>query len=130
MVSQRQARRERDREDFLRATTQAVASSGNKMPHGSTEPGSNAGNTYREHLEEEIRKAVRVHNRVTSEIAKAADTHDVDLWSSTGLEVKRKASRGVVRGLCKALLIYENSYEKDNKSMLIKMEKEFLNEGQ
>lgn len=131
MTSQRQARRERNREDFIRATTAAVNASGNKMPHGTSEPGSNAGNTFREHIEDEIRKAVRVHDRVVAEIAKANADNDqsADLWSATGLEVKRKASRGMIRGLVKALLIYEDSYNMHDKNRLIQMEKEFLLEG-
>jgi hypothetical protein len=128
-MSKREARRERNREDFRRATTASVQESGHKMPHGSSAPGSCAGNTYQEHIEDEIRKAVRALHRVTAEIEKAADDSTADMWSNTGLEVKRKAARGVIRGLTKALLIYEDSYDMDNKHRLLQMEKEFLNEG-
>lgn len=126
-MSKREARRVRNREDFVRATTAAVATS--KIPHGASTPGACAGNTYREHLEDEIRKAVRVHNRLVEKCQAMADSFETgDAWGEQGVEHKRKAARGMIRGLCKALLIYENSYKKDNKSMLLKLEKEFLNE--
>lgn len=133
-LSARQARRERNREDFLRATTQAVQSSGNKMPHGTSAPGTNAGNTYREHIEDEIRKAVRVYHRLEAQALAIDPVNNpqdppVDSWGPQGVEHKRKAARGVIRGLCKALLIYEDSYNKDDKHALAKIEKEFLSEG-
>lgn len=133
MVSQRQARRERDREDFVRATTAAVQEADPK--HASAyrgRIGENAGNTYREHLEDEIRKAVRIYLRIKHEVEQAADdkTAAADLWSPVGLEVKRKAARAYLRGLCKALLTYEDSYNKDDKEKLVRMENGFLREGE
>jgi len=131
MTSQRQARRIRDRQDFVRATTVAIQKVDPKHAAAyHNRIGENAGNTYREHVEDEIRKAVRVYNRIMAEIQKAQDAHEyVDLWGENGLEHKRKAARGYIRGLCKALLIYERSYDKDNKQILAALEREFLNEG-
>jgi len=135
-MSAREARRQRNREDFQRATQQAVLSNPDhhkalsKM--GITDQiGTNAGKTYREHLEDEIRRAVRVTKRIEKEIADAQDNYDTDPWSEKGVEVRRKAARGVLRGLCRALLIYENSYllsePLDFSKALIRLEKEFLN---
>ena len=130
-VSKREARRERNREDFLRATTAAIRQADPK--HASVyrgQIGINAGNTYREHLEDEIRKAVRVHKKLVDECQRMADNFETgNSWGEQGVEHKRKAARGVIRGLCKALLIYEDSYNKDDKLKLVRMEKEFLNEG-
>jgi GTPase SAR1 family protein len=129
-ISQRQARRQRDREDFLRATTQAVRAADPKHAsayHGRI--GENAGNTYREHLEDEIRKSVRVYRRIEAELKTASDNHETDTWSLKGIEMKRKAARGYMRGLCYALLVYEDSSEKDNKALLVELEKTFLHEG-
>lgn len=128
MSSQRQARRERNREDFIRATTQALSTS-SKIPLGSTPPGATAGNTFQEHLEDEIRKAVRVYHRLTKEALDLETTDPKNSWGPEGVEHKRKATRGMIRGLCKALLIYEDSYHMNDKARLLKIEKEFLNEG-
>lgn len=113
-LTKREARRIRNREDFVRATQQALTPSHHKALSKLgivDQVGVNAGNTFREHLEDEIRKAVRVYHRTTDD------------------EVKSKAARGVIRGLCKALLIYEDSYNKDDKNALARIEREFLNEG-
>ena len=106
-LTKREARRKRDREDFDRATRQAV--SGRKID-GFHIP---AGPTYREHLEDEIVRAVKQWKK-----ARASDMDPLQV----------RAMRGVVRGLCRALLIYEDSYHKDDKDRLLKLEKEFLND--
>lgn len=110
--AKREARRKRDREDFLRVTTQAVRN--HKLPQGASSPGSTAGNTYREHLEDEIDRAVKQWKK-----ARASDTDPLQV----------RAMRGVVRGLCRALLIYEDSYHMNDKDKLLKLEKGFLNES-
>lgn len=124
-MNRRQARRERNREDFERATREGLREAGHTKLLGAA--GKYAGPTIRESIEDEIRKAVRVHNRIEAQVIDAPE--DADLWSATGLEHKRKAARGVVRGLCKALLIVERPYDKDSKNALMQIEKEFLNEG-
>lgn len=126
MSSKRQARRERNREDFLRATQQTLQDNG----HGKyvAIAGVNAGLTFREHLEDEIRKAVRVYHRLSKEALNLEQTDPKNSWGPEGVEHKRKAARGVIRGLCKALLIYEDSYNKDDKARLLQIEKEFLTE--
>lgn len=128
-VSAREARRARNREDFLRATRQGLANAGHHKLVATG--GVNAGNTYQEHLEDEIHKAVRVYKRIEAQAAAIDPVNNptdppVDSWGPQGIEHKRKAARGVIRGLCKALLIYENSYDKDNMARLKQMEKEFL----
>lgn len=131
MSSAREARRARNREDFLRATRQGLHEAGHHKHAESGTAGTNAGNTYREHLEDEIRKAVRVYKRIEAQAVSVDPVNNpqdppVDSWGPQGVEHRRKAARGVVRGLCKALLIYEDSYNKDDKHMLAKIEKEFL----
>lgn len=91
-MNRREARRKRDREDFVRATTAAIAPY--KIPLGSSSPGANAGNTYREHLEDELRKMVRKH----------------DALLDAKLQDKAKTARGIIRGLAMALALYEDSY--------------------
>lgn len=95
MSKRREARAKRDREDFIRATTQAIASTGQKVPLGSSTPGANAGPTYREHLENELRKYVRKHDALL-------DANQKD---------KARTARGIIRGLAMALALYENSYD-------------------
>jgi hypothetical protein len=95
-LTKREARAKRDREDFIRATTQAIANSGNKIPLGSSTPGANAGNTYREHLENELRKMVRKYDAMR------------DARVDPG---RVRAQRGIIRGLAMALALYENSYD-------------------
>jgi hypothetical protein len=130
MSAARTARRERNREDFLRATRQGLREAGHHKLVGTA--GVNAGKTFEEHLEDEIEKAVRVYKRI-SEQALAVDPVNnptdppVDSWGPQGVEHKRKAARGVIRGLCKALLIYRDSYNMDDKHALAKIEKDFLN---
>jgi hypothetical protein len=92
-MTKREARAKRDKEDFVRATTSAI--SGYKVPLGSSAPGANAGPTYREHLENELRKMVRKH----------------DAMLDANLKDKAKTVRGIIRGLAMALALYENSYD-------------------
>ena len=129
-MNQREARRQRNREDAQRIRQMQVlehpshVKSLNKMGIPLTDVGAYAGNTFREHLEDEIRKAMRVWRRLNDQAANAPQ--GTDLWGEQGIEQKRKAARGVVRGLCKALLIYEDSYNKDDAAALKRLEKEFL----
>lgn len=130
MSASRTARRERNREDFLRATRQGLREAGHHKLVG--QAGVNAGKTFEEHLEDEIEKAVRVYKRIEEKAARIDPVNNpqdppVDSWGPEGMEHKRKAARGVIRGLCKALLIYRDSYNKDDKHMLAQIEKEFLN---
>lgn len=133
MSSAREARRERNRLDFIRATTQGLHDAGHHKHAESGTAGVNAGNTYREHLEDEIRKSVRVYKRIEAAAVAVDPVNNptdppVDSWGPQGIEHRRKAARGVIRGLCKALLMYEDSYDKDNVDRLKKMEREFLND--
>lgn len=107
MSARREARAKRDREDFARVQQ--------SIPLGQKGTGFRvpAGPTYREHLEAEIRRAVMQWKR-----ARSTDTDALQV----------RAMRGVIRGLCRALLIYEDSYHKDDKDRLLKLEKEFLND--
>lgn len=124
MSSAREARRERNRLDFQRATRQGLREAGH---HKLVEQGgTNAGNTFQEHLEDEIRKAVRVYKRIEAQALAVEQDDTTDSWGPQGIEHKRKAARGVIRGLCKALLIYEDSYNKDDMNRLKQMEKGFL----
>jgi len=107
MNKRREARRKRDREDFIRATTEAV--SGYKLPHGISPPGACAGPTYREHLERRIEEMVKKY-----EAAEAA-----------GLRDKARTARGIIRGLAMALTLYEDSYNYSTQNVL-KVEKDFL----
>ena len=130
MSSAREARRKRNRDDFVRATRQGLADAGHHKLVDTA--GKYAGNTYREHLEDEIRKAVRVYKRIEAQALALDPVNNpqdppVDSWGPQGVEHKRKAARGVIRGLCKALLIYEDSYNKDDIHALKKIEKDFLN---
>jgi len=102
MNSQREARRKRDREDFVRATQERVPA---KLR---SEAGRYAGPTYREHLENKL---------------EAACTRYRDLDPA---EEKAKTLRGIIRGLAMALLLYEDSYSIDDKAKLIKLERSFM----
>lgn len=93
--SRREARRKRDREDFIRATTQAVRDSGNKLPLGTSKPGATAGPTYREHLERRLEEMVQKYKRL----------------QATGDDDKARTARGIIRGLAMSLALYENSYD-------------------
>jgi hypothetical protein len=99
--TKREARRKRDKEDFIRATRAAVPA---KLRE---EAGRYAGPTYREHLENKLASAVSAYER-------EADTN------------KKRIIRGMIRGLATALLLYEDSYSIDDKAKLLKIEKEFM----
>jgi len=103
MNSQREARRKRDREDFVRATQERVPA---KLR---SEAGRYAGPTYREHLENKL---------------EAACTRYRDL--DQPLSEKGRVLRGIIRGLAMALLLYEDSYSIDDKAKLIKLERSFM----
>ena len=106
-LAKREARRARNKADFARAQQAmpiGMKGTGYKIPPGPT---------YREHLEDEIKRAVAQWKK-----ARGRDTDPLQV----------RAMRGVVRGLCRALLIYEDSYHKDDKEKLLKLEKEFLND--
>lgn len=124
MSASRTARRERNREDFLRATRQGLRDAGHHKQVATA--GVNAGLTIEEHLEDELAKACRVYNRLTEQATNPGEYQNVDQWGAEGIELKRGKARGLVRGLAKALLIYRDSYNKDNKHMLAQIEKEFM----
>jgi hypothetical protein len=102
--NRRQARRSRDKEDFLRATRAAVPAKFR------AEAGRHAGPTYREHLENKLESAVKAYN----------------LNLARGDDDKARTARGMIRGLAIALLIYEDSYSMNDKAKLLKLEKEFM----
>lgn len=110
MNAKREARRKRDREDFVRATTQGMKAAGHKpAPAGTSAPGACAGNTYREHLEDKLEATAGAHRR-----AKADNN-----------EEKVQLYRGIIRGLAMALALYENSYDYSIERVK-KIEKGFL----
>lgn len=102
MNAKREARRKRDREDFVRATQARVPA---KLRE---EAGRHAGFTYREHLENKLESAC---------------TRYRDLDPS---DDRAKTLRGIIRGLAMALLLYEDSYSIDDKAKLIKLERSFM----
>jgi len=101
--TRRQARRERDREDFIRATQARVPA---KLRE---DAGKYAGPTYREHLENELAKMVEKYNGARAR----------------GDEDKTRTARGIIRGLAMALSLYENSYDYTTQQ-LVKIEKGFM----
>jgi hypothetical protein len=102
--TKREARRKRDKEDFIRATRAAVPA---KLRE---EAGRYAGPTYREHLENKLESSVKALN----------------LALARGDDDKARTARGIIRGLAIALLLYEDSYSIDDKAKLLKIEKEFM----
>lgn len=99
--TKREARRTRDREDFVRATQQRVPAA--QREHA----GRYAGNTYREHLEDKMSSAV-------------------DGWKTEEDHDKKAILRGMIRGLAIALLLYEDSYSIDDKTKLLALERSFM----
>lgn len=96
MNAKREARRKRDREDFERATTQAIKGrkyDGFRVP---------AGPTYREMLEDKLQAACTSYDRD-----------------------KTDTRRGVVRGLAIALALYEDSYNYSTERVK-KIERQFM----
>lgn len=102
--NKREARRKRDQEDFIRATTAKV------KPTEYGTPGQHAGYTYREHLENKLASTVEAYD-----LAVARDDKD-----------KARTARGIIRGLAIALLIYEDSYSMNDKTKLLKLERSFM----
>ena len=94
-LTKREARRKRNLEDYAR--TQQALPTGMKGTAYKIPPGP----TYREHLEDEIKRAVANWKK-----ARSRDTDPLQV----------RAMRGVVRGLCRALLIFCGvcSYLKEN----------------
>jgi len=99
MNAKREARRKRNLEDFAR--TQEAMPTGQKGAAYKIPPGP----TYREHLE----------NKLDSACKKYRSLPDGD-----------PTLRGVIRGLAIALLIYEDSYNMNNKQKLLKIERQFM----
>lgn len=99
--SRREARRARDKDDFIRATQAAVPAKHRE------EAGRNAGPTYREHLENKLANAV-------------------SSWENETNDNSRNIKRGVIRGLAIALLLYEDSYSMNDKAKLLKIERSFM----
>lgn len=96
MNAKREARRKRDREDFVRATQAAVPA---KLR---ADAGKYAGPTYREHLENKLEAAAKKYQA----------TRDTTL-------------RGVIRGLAIALALHENSYDASTEAVK-KIERSFM----
>lgn len=103
--SKREARRARDKEDFLRATRAKVPA---KLRE---EAGRYAGPTYREHLENKLASACAKYKQ--SEVR------------GEGYP-QRDILRGMIRGLAMALLIYEDSYSMNDKAKLLEIERSFM----
>lgn len=138
MVSQREARRARNKADYERATQARVSEfpshlkSLGKMGIPLDEVGKYAGNTLQEHLEDQMKKAVRQHTKATvdrSKWGKDAGPY-VPLWEDSDyrkLHDRVTTSRGIIRGLAIAILAQENSYELGNMDAVKAIEKEFMN---
>lgn len=104
--SKREARRARDKEDFLRATRAAVPL---KLRE---EAGRYAGPTYREHLENKLASACKKYREINND---------------TRVPPSQVATvRGMIRGLAIALLIYEDSYSMNDKEKLLNLERSFM----
>lgn len=101
--SRREARRARDREDFVRATQARVPA---KLR---ADAGKYAGPTHRERLEDELATMVAKY--------KAAQAR--------GDDDKARTARGIIRGLAMALALYENSYDYTTQQ-IVKIEKGFM----
>lgn len=115
-MNRRDARRERNRADYERATQARVAEHPSHMKSlaklgiSPTSVGSYAGNTLQEHLEDQMKKAVTTYRQ-----------HKVK-----GNVDKAQTARGIVRGLAIAILAYENSYSLGDPDAIKAIEKEFL----
>ena len=83
----------------------------NRKDHGFKVP---PGKTLQEHTEDQLRAAVKNYYRIRDE---AVDDR------------RAYIARGVVRGLAWAVLIHRNSYRLDDKKLLLKIERDFLEEG-
>lgn len=101
LPKKREARQKRDREDFLRVTRSSVPAKFRE------EAGRYAGKTYKEHLE--------------SKLVAAVESYETEDDSD-----KARIKRGIIRGLAMALLIYEDSYNMNDKQKLLKIERSFM----
>lgn len=114
-LTKREARRQRNAEDFKRATQQAVAEhpshlkSLNKMGIPLAHVGKYAGNSLKDHLEDQMKIAVRSYKR-KKEAGEPTNT-----------------ARGIIRGLAIGILAYENSYSLGDPDAIKAIEKEFMN---
>lgn len=97
-VNRREARRERNRADFIRATQQSLE--GRKLPPGSTLPGACAGKTLREYIEDAAFKATRDWHLFKV-------NHDRELPED---QLTLAKYRGIMRGSITALAIHIDSY--------------------
>lgn len=137
MVSQREARRVRNRADYERATQANVAQhpshlkSLGKMGIPLDEVGKYAGNTLQEHLEDQMKRAVRQHKKAVKDRQDFADTNPYVPLHEDGdyrkLHDRVTTARGMIRGLAIAILARENSYELGNMDAVKAIEKEFMN---
>lgn len=109
MNAKREARRKRDREDFVRITTQRLEDVGQHKHATSGKVGLAAGPTYREHLENKLEGACTRYRELDDPMSE-----------------KGRVLRGMIRGLAMALLIYEDSYNMNDKAKLLKIERSFM----
>jgi hypothetical protein len=103
--------------------TQGEAKSNRKLTGWSVPPGP----TIMEHTEEKLRKAVRQFRKAEKAYV-AAEQHGETL-DILQAQSRADKARGVVRGLAIAVLAHRNSYYLDDKSKLLAIEKEFMNDG-
>jgi len=103
-LTKRQARAKRNREDAIRITKQAVPKEFKQQV------GDNWGPTFREKLEADIRKHVDL-------MRTQKDAGDID---------KARQTRAIVRGLAKALAMYERFYDNSLTSTYKTVEADFL----
>ena len=135
-MNRRDARRERNRADYERATQQAVAAhpslvkSLSKMGIPLSDMGKYAGNTLQEHLEDQMKRAVRQYTKATKDRQDFADTNPYVPLHEDGdyrkLHDRVTTSRGIIRGLAIAILAQENSYSLGDMDAVKAIEKEFL----
>lgn len=137
MVSQREARRIRNRADYERATQANVAQHPShlkslaKLGTPLEAVGTYAGNTLQEHLEDQMKKAVRTYRKCQEVVkAKAEELGPyVPLWEDSDyrkVAQREQTARGIIRGLATAILAYENSYNLGDMDAIKAIEKEFL----
>lgn len=132
MSSQREARKQRNREDFLRATRQGLINAGHTKSDTLQRAGLNAGNSLHDHLEDQMKKAVRMYRKAQQGVRDITNKLGpyVPLWEDSDYRKaaqREQTARGMVRGLATALLAHENSYALGDIDALKAIEKEFLN---
>lgn len=117
-LTKREARRERNRADFIRATEQSISEHGIKMQKGMVPhaTGITHGKSMREHQEDYAFEAVK----------------NWYMAKSTGVEaVKLAQLRGIMRGAIVGLLIHIDSYaftDERRDDMIKKLERRVLND--